>query len=164
MESKLYALLDRHQLSYLRYTHPPVFTCEEAARLCPAMPGAETKNLFLCDHKGKRHFLVTVPADASVDLKALAPLLDAKSVRMASPERLLRCLGLTPGAVTLLATCNDAHHAVEVVIDRVLWDADAVLAHPLVNTATLSLQHDTLVRFLAVTGHTARVIDVPRPA
>lgn len=163
METTLYALLDSNALPYQRYTHPPVFTCEEAARLCPAMPGAETKNLFLCDNKGKRHFLVTVPADASVDLKALAPLLDAKSVRMASPERLLRCLGLTPGAVTLLATCNDTDHAVEVVIDRALWDADAVLAHPLVNTATLSLPHETLERFLALTGHAARVIDVPRP-
>ncbi|MCL6262672.1 prolyl-tRNA synthetase associated domain-containing protein [Craterilacuibacter sp. RT1T] len=163
MTDTLAAFLDQHALIHQRFEHPPVFTCEEASRLCPAMPGAETKNLFLCDNKGKRHFLLSMPAENSVDLKALAPILEVKSLRMASPERLLRYLGLTPGAVTLLAAFNDAEHAVEVVIDQALWTADAVLSHPLVNTATLSLPHDSLARFFTLTGHVPRIIDVPQP-
>jgi Ala-tRNA(Pro) deacylase len=50
---------------------------------------------------------------------------------------------------------------VEFVIDRALWDAPAVHAHPLRNDATLVIAHADLERFLAATGHAPRVIDVP---
>ena len=164
METLLLAFLDRHQLPYQRFEHPPVFTCEEAARLAPDLPGLEVKNLFLCDQKGLRHFLLVVPAAARVDLKALAPQLGAKGLRMASAERLLRVLRLTPGAVTVLAAFNDAAQQVEIVLDERVWQAPAILAHPLVNTATLALTQATLARFLALTGHAARIVAAPTPA
>jgi rhodanese-related sulfurtransferase len=69
---------------------------------------------------------------------------------------------ITPGSVSLLALANDRAGAVEFVIDRALWDAVAVQAHPLINTATMVLVHADLERFLAATGHTPRVIDVPQ--
>ncbi len=79
----------------------------------------------------------------------------------ASAERLQKYLGVTPGSVSLLGLVNDEAHAVEFVIDRALWEADAVQAHPLVNTATMVVAHADLERFLAATGHAPRVIDVP---
>ena len=66
----IYEILDRHGISYERTDHPPVFTVEEADRLVPPLPGAKTKNLFLRDNKGKRHFLVVVSGDKQVDLEA----------------------------------------------------------------------------------------------
>jgi len=48
------------------------------------------------------------------------------------------------------------------VIDRRLWEAQAVHAHPLVNTATLVIPHAGLERFLAATGHSPRVVEIPR--
>ena len=48
----------------------------------------------------------------------------------------------------------------EFVLDRSLWDADAVHAHPLVNTATLVIAHVELERFLAATGHAPRIVDI----
>jgi Ala-tRNA(Pro) deacylase len=56
---------------------------------------------------------------------------------------------------------NDEALSVEFVIDRSLWGAAAVLAHPLENTATVIVPKGALVRFLAATGHVPRVIDVP---
>jgi hypothetical protein len=41
-----------------------------------------------------------------------------------------------------------------------LWNADAVHAHPLVNTATLVVAHEALERFLAATGHTPRIAEI----
>jgi len=73
-------------------------------------------------------------------------------------------LAITPGSVSLLALMNDSEHAVEFVIDRTLWEAPAIQAHPLVNTATMVLAHADLERFLAATGHAARVVDVPGSA
>ena len=54
-----------------RHEHPAVMTVEESLRLVPKLPGAKTKNLFLRDKKGARHFLVTVPHDRAVDLDAV---------------------------------------------------------------------------------------------
>ncbi|POZ60815.1 prolyl-tRNA synthetase associated domain-containing protein [Chromobacterium alticapitis] len=164
MEHALYRLLDEQRIAYQRFEHPPVFTCEEAARLTPGLPGAETKNLFLCDAKGRSHYLVAVPADAAVDIKALGESLDAKGLRFASPERLKKHLGLEPGSVTLLAAVNDAEGNVNVVVDEVLWAADAILCHPLVNTATLSVPVADLERLLRHSGHPPRILPVPRRA
>jgi len=155
------AFLRNHGISAPRHEHPAVMTCEESDRLVPPLPGAKSKNLFLRDKKGLRHLLVTVPAERAVDLDALGAALGAGRLGFASPERLQRHLAITPGSVSLLALMNDQANAVEFVIDRALWEADAIQAHPLVNTATMVLAHADLERFLTATGHAPRILDVP---
>ncbi|UTH73554.1 prolyl-tRNA synthetase associated domain-containing protein [Chromobacterium sp. IIBBL 290-4] len=162
MEQALYRLLDEQGIAYQRVEHPPAYTCEEATRLIPYLPGAECKNLFLCDAKGRRHFLVAVPASASVDIKALGETLGAKGLRFASPERLKKYLGLEPGSVTLLGAFHDAERAVHVVVDETLWANEAILCHPLVNTATLSVSVADLERLLIHSGHSPSILAVPR--
>jgi Ala-tRNA(Pro) deacylase len=158
---RLAAFLDAHGIDAQRVAHPPVFTVEESERLVPPLPGTKTKNLFLRDKKGARHFLVSVPHDLAVDLDALGKTLQAGRLGFASPERLLRHLGVTPGSVSLLALVNDTARAVELVLDRRIFEADAVHAHPLTNDATMIVARADLRRFLEATGHAARVIDVP---
>ena len=157
----LYALLKEHQIPYVRVDHPPVYTCEEAERLVPPLPGVHTKNLFLRDNKGKQHFLVVVGWEKQVDLKALAGVLQVPKLGMASPERLRRYLDVEPGAVTVLGVVNDQDHAVEVVIDTEVWQAPALHCHPLVNTATLAIACEDLKRLFAVCGAVYRVVNVP---
>ena len=157
----IYEILERQGISYERTDHPPVFTVEEADRLVPPLPGAKTKNLFLRDNKGKRHFLVVVSGDKQVDLKHLHTVIDSTRVSFASPERLKKHLDLEPGAVSMLAVVNDPNHDVELVIDRSLWEADAFQCHPLVNTSTLVVERSGLERLFDATGHEPRLIDVP---
>ncbi|WP_058048952.1 YbaK/EbsC family protein [Janthinobacterium sp. Ant5-2-1] len=88
--------------------HPAVHTIAEALIHVPAMPGLMVKNLFVRDEKGRRHFLVIVPFDKRVDLAALGRLLPASKLSMASPERLLQHLGITPGSVSLFALIHDS--------------------------------------------------------
>jgi Ala-tRNA(Pro) deacylase len=159
---ELDAFLRQQGIAVPRHEHPAVMTVEESERLVPKLPGSKTKNLFLRDKKGARHFLVTAPHDRAVHLNALGATLGVGRLGFASPERLQKYLGITPGSVSLLALINDGGHAVEFVIDRALWNADAVQAHPLVNTATMVLPHADLERFLAATGHAPRVIDLPQ--
>jgi Ala-tRNA(Pro) deacylase len=156
--------LRQHGITAARHEHAAVMTVEESEHLVPSLPGAKTKNLFLRDKKGARHFLVTVPAARSVDLSALGAVLGAGRLGFASPERLHKHLAIAPGSVSLLALVNDAAGAVEFVIDRSLWDAEALHAHPLTNTATVILAHADLEVFLRATGHVARVIDAPAAA
>ena len=146
----LYSLLDRLAIPYQRFDHPPVFTCEEASRLLPDLPAARTKNLFLRDPKSERLFLVVTPQESRVDLKALAAKLGVNRLSFGSPERLHAALGLTPGAVTLLAMVRDTEQAVELVV-----------CHPLVNTATLLIRLDDVRRLLTHLGREATVMILP---
>ena len=159
----IFDFLDTHDIPYERYEHPPVYTCEEANRLCPDMPSCaiKTKNLFLRDKSGKRHFLVTVADEKRVDIKALGALLNVSKLSFASPARLDTYLGLEPGSVTILGVLNDTAHAVEVVLDTLVWRAEAIRCHPLINTSTLVLARDDIARLLDITGHTIRVLDIP---
>ena len=151
-----------HGIAYARHDHPAVYTVEEADQLVPDLPGAKTKNLFLRDDKGKRHFLVLVPSDKRVNLKALKGVLGVKRISFGSPERLKKHLGIEPGAVSLLAVYNDGAHKVEVVMDQDLWETDTFLFHPLVNTSTLVIKKRDIEHFMEATGHDLKIVVVPR--
>jgi len=157
----IYQFLAAHQISYERCDHPPAFTVEEARRLVPPLPGKKIKNLFLCDGKGRKHFLVVVGFGKMMDLKGLGKLLDVKNIRFGSPGRLKKYLDLTPGSVTILGIMNDPSHEVQVVIDKNIWEADGLQCHPLVNTSTLLISLEGIKEFLNATGHEPRIIEVP---
>ena len=159
-----FKFIDEQGIAYDRHDHPAVYTVEEADQLVPDLPGAKTKNLFLRDDKGKRNFLVLVPSDKRVNLKALKGVLGVKRISFGSPERLKKHLGIEPGAVSLLAVYNDGGHKVEVVMDQDLWESDTFLFHPLVNTSTLIIKKADIKRFLEATGHDLNVVDVPGSA
>ncbi len=156
-----FKFIEEHGIAYTRHDHPAVYTVEEADQLVPDLPGAKTKNLFLRDDKGKRHFLVLVPSDKRVNLKALKGVLGVKRISFGSPERLKKHLGIEPGAVSLLAVYNDSEHKVEVVMDQDLWEADIFLFHPLVNTSTLVIKKRDIERFLDITGHGLKIVKIP---
>jgi Ala-tRNA(Pro) deacylase len=157
----IYRFLAQNDIEYERYDHPAVFTCEQADRLVPPMSAAKTKNLFLRDRKGQRHFLVVVGYEKVVDLAALSSLLGVSKLSLASQERLRRYLGVDPGSVTILGVVNDLDNQVEVVMDEDLWGSSAFRCHPLVNTSTLAISKENLQRFLDTTGHSVRVVTVP---
>jgi Ala-tRNA(Pro) deacylase len=153
------SFLAAHAIAYERFDHEAVFTCDEAEKL-PSMSGAPTKNLFLRDDKGKRHFLVVVSHEKNVDLKELSRVIGSRSLGFASPERLRKYLGVEPGSVTVLGLMNDTDHGVEVFIDEEVWVADALQCHPLVNTATLVIPKQGIEAFLAATGHTPAILAI----
>jgi Ala-tRNA(Pro) deacylase len=156
----LFEFLQRHAIRYVRHDHPPVFTCEEELRHVPESGAARTKNLFMRDRRGRRHLLLVTLCSKSVSIADFAETADADRLSFGSPERLMRYLGVEPGSVTLLGLVNDAEHAVEVYIDTDVWSAPSVHAHPLRNDATLVLSHADVARFLAATGHPARIVAV----
>ena len=158
--SDLAAFLDAHGMGCVRHDHPPVFTCEEELRHVPESGAARTKNLFLRDRRGRRHLLLVTLCSKSVSIAEFTEISGADRLSFASPERLMKHLGVQPGAVTLLGLVNDADRAVEVYIDADVWSAPSIHAHPLSNDATLVLSHEAVVRFLEATGHRPRIVAV----
>lgn len=156
-EPIMLAFLEQHSISYSYIRHPAVFTCEEAHQYRPAIPGLETKNLFLRDDD-RRCYLVMTDCALRMDLKALGSVLSARKLQFGSAPLLMDVLGLTPGSVTVLGLVNDLNRRVQLVVDSRCWPAPTYLCHPLVNTATLVIEHAALLRFFSITGHIPLVV------
>jgi len=155
-EREFLDFLDANRFAYRRIEHPAVFTCAEAERHRPDLPAVSTKNLFLCDKKGRRFFLVVTACEKNVRLDQLSSELRLTHLRFGSEVHLLRLLGVKRGAVTMMGLVNDVDHRVELWIDARIWRAENFLVHPLVNTATLILSKAELARFFELIGHTPR--------
>ena len=162
-EARLYAGLEARGIAYEVVEHHAVFTVDESRELNASLPGAHSKNLFLRDVDG-RFWLVTVPGDIRVDLKALPATIGSKRLSFGKADDLLRLLGLTPGSVTPLGAINDSGDEVQIVLDRELAEAAKLWVHPLRNTASLGLAGNDLVQALTAWGHEPRIADIPRLA
>jgi Ala-tRNA(Pro) deacylase len=162
-EQEFLAFLDANGFSYQRIEHPAVFTCAEAELHRPDLPATSTKNLFLCDKKARRFFLVVTSCEKNVKLDSLSAQIGVPHLRFASEENLQRRLGVRRGAVTMMGLVNDTHHQVELWIDSGIWQSGHFLSHPLVNTATLVLAKGELERFFTRTGHAAHFFHETEP-
>jgi Ala-tRNA(Pro) deacylase len=156
---QLLARLDALGIAYQNHEHAAVFTVEEAKALRGELTGGHIKNLFLRNKK-EEMWLVVAEEDKRIDLKALGERLGAGKLSFGSPDRLLRYLGVLPGAVTPFGIINDAERKVKVVLDRDLMGFNPVNAHPLVNTMTTALSPQDLVKFLEAEGHKPEILDI----
>ncbi|MDR7002111.1 prolyl-tRNA synthetase associated domain-containing protein [Neobacillus niacini] len=147
-EKSVYDVLEQLNISFKEYEHVPVFTVEEIRNLEITIPGAHTKNLFLRNRKGDKHFLVIVSEDKGVDLKSLSKLIESTPLSFGSPERLNKYLSVYPGAVGAFGLINDTDNHVQVVVDDDLLDKDTINFHPNVNTATVNLSVQDFRRYL----------------
>lgn len=159
-ENGLMADLAALDIAHELHEHAAVFTVAESDAILDAMPGAHTKNLFLKDAKGA-FWLVTVPADARVDLKALPDAIGCKRVSFGKAEDMERLLGIAPGSVTPLAMINAEPGSVACVLDAGLSEADRVNVHPLRNTATVGLAGKDILRLLEHWGQAAKIAAIP---
>ncbi|MEM7633248.1 MAG: prolyl-tRNA synthetase associated domain-containing protein [Pseudomonadota bacterium] len=136
--------------------HEPVFTVEQARALRGEIPGGHCKNLFLKDKKGAL-WLVVCLEDAVIDLKALPAMIGAARISFGKAELLGKVLGVEPGSVTPFALINDTTHQVNVVLDAKMMEHDVVSYHPLVNTSTVTLTPDDLLKFISSCGHEPQI-------
>jgi len=154
--------LNDNQFKFTLYEHPAVFTCEEAATHLGHIAALGTKNLFLKEEKGSRIFLVTVPDSKRVDLNKLRYELKAERLTFGKPELLWECLGVEPGSVTVLGIANDRELKVELFIDLAVMNAPIIQAHPLRNTASVTMAPTELLRFFKEIEREAKLIEVPQ--
>jgi len=120
--------------------------------------------LAYLDDLGISHSTISHPPvftvdEAKLDLDVLAGALEAKRLSFGSPERLMRYLGVIPGAVTPFAVINDSGNGVMAAVSAALLAHDQLSFHPLANDQTTSISSKDLLRFLASTGHEPRVLE-----
>jgi Ala-tRNA(Pro) deacylase len=156
----LFARLDALGIAHRTYSHPPVFTVEEAKALRGTLPGGHCKSLFLKDKKGGL-WLVVALEECRVDLKALADRLGAPRFSFGSAELLYQGLGVRPGSVTPFAAVNDGEGRVTVVLQQAMLAHNPLNYHPLENTRTTAITPGDLIRFLEDSGHRPLIEALP---
>ena len=147
----------KHNISYRLYEHPAVFTVAESKKVTQHIPGLRTKSLFLRDEHAN-FYLVCMPGEERLNIKALRALLNVKELHFGSPEELKQELRVTPGSVSLFAMIHA--HSTTLIIDQHVWDAPLIGAHPNINTSTLVITHAALERFCASLAHPPKILKV----
>lgn len=148
----IYEILRDIGITFEKYEHPAVFTVKEADKY-DRSDGAHSKNLFLRNKKGNTHYLVVLEASKRINLKELEALLSETGLSFASPERLMKYLGLTPGSVSPFGLVNDTNKEVKVIVDNDLLKSKKQGFHPNTNTSTLVISTNDFKRFLVWTNN-----------
>lgn len=161
MRQSVFARLDELQIEYRVIEHPPLFRTTDEAQELRQLRGAQTKNLFVRDRNGEKHFLISVEANKKVDLQALRRALNCSKLSFGNEDRLLKYLGLKPGSVGPFGLLNDAEYAVEFVLDADLLAAEFVNFHPNENTATVELRPTDFRKYIESTGNRWQTLPIP---
>ena len=154
----IYQVLEENSIPYKKFDHEAVFDCDAAEALGLDTQGIATKNLFLKDRKGRRHFLVVVHSEKALDLKSLGQALEVKGLSFASAERLQKYLRTTAGSVSILDILRDREDEVELIIDQAVLESSMLQCHPYTNTATLDIAVSDMKDLLKVYKRSYRSI------
>lgn len=149
--TSLYDLLNKMGISYDEVEHPEVFTVEEAQAVKKLIDGTGCKNLLLKD-KNRRCCLYILHERKRADLKSVANAIGSSRLSFADEKTLFELLGLEQGAVSPFGIINDTGNRVILLIDSQL-KGKTLLFHPNVNTKTISVKYDDLIRFIEKMNH-----------
>ena len=166
--------LEANQISYEIHFHPPLPTIEEALAYWKDIDSTHCKNLFFRNHKGNRHYLVSFECHKNLDIHELEHSLHQGKLSFASPERMERCLGVSPGSVCAFGLIHDIDiagsadskelfengHRVKYFLDSELKDAERISFHPCDNTASVVLTNSMFIKFLSLWGGEYEWIDI----
>ncbi|MCR5050843.1 MAG: prolyl-tRNA synthetase associated domain-containing protein [Paludibacteraceae bacterium] len=132
--------LDEHKIPFTTYNHPEGKTIEEAKRWWHDDGSVHCKNIFMRNHKGDQHYLICFPCDDDLAIHDiehwLKDVLVSRGMKapgklsFASPERMMRYLGLEPGSVSPFGLINDTEKHVILFLDSRLRDAASLSFHP----------------------------------
>lgn len=153
-----------HGIPFDVYHHPEGKTIDEAKRWWHDDGSVHCKNLFFRNHKGNRHYLVCFHCDHDLDIHDLERRLKESLVSkglpscgklsFASPERMMRYLGLEPGSVSPFGLINDAENHVHLFLDENLRHATTLSFHPNDCRGTVVISLDDFLRYLDTVGNT----------
>ena len=159
-QQQVYDYLERQGIKFDYYEHPEAPTIEIAAQFYRGEGTVLCKNLFFRNHKGNKHYLVIMDARHNMDIHEIEHRLHQGKLSFASPERMMKYLGVRPGSVSLFTLVNDVNHEVILFIDRKLLEAEKVSFHPNDNTASLVISRDDMVKFINGIGNQYEYMDL----
>ena len=159
-QPQVYACLERLGIEYEYYEHPEAPTIEIAAQFYRGEGTTLCKNLFFRNHKGNRHYLVIMESHFAMDIHSVEKLLHQGKLSFASPERMMRYLGVKPGSVSLFNLVNDTDKEVTLFVDSKLLEVEKVSFHPNDNRASLVISSRDMLKFIENCGNKYEIMDL----
>lgn len=154
------AKLQELGISYKMYEHPPLPTVEIALEYWKSITATHCKNLFFRNHKGDKHYLVIIECHKILPIHDLEHMLHQGKLSFASPQRMEKHLGTTPGSVSLFGLLNDSSKEVKLFLDKDLKDAAQLSFHPNDNTASLVISNADFHKFIELWGGEYSYLDL----
>lgn len=151
----VYETLKKMNISYRKAEHPPMFSVEDMDNSdLKLWEGYKvSKNLFLRNAKGDKHYLVVTTIDKKADLKILAEEIGSTRLSFASEQRLEKYFKVKPGSISTFCILNDTEKAVTVVFDNALIGEKHFALHPNENTATVYMDFADAERIVKEHGN-----------
>ena len=160
-ESAAFDLLDTLGIDYDRVSHDAAFNMELCADVSAVLGVSVCKNLFLCNRQKTSFYLLCMPPDKPFHTKDLSAQINSSRLSFAPEDSLWELLHCHPGSATVLGLANDTEHAVQLLMEREVYEAPYISCHPCLCTSTLKLKTaDVLEKFLPRTGHQPVVVDL----
>ena len=159
-QQQVYDYLKKLGIAFDYYEHPEAPTIEIARQFYRGEGTVLCKNLFFRNHKGNRHYLVIMDSRHEMDIHQIEHLLHQGKLSFASPERMMKYLGLCPGSVSLFGLVNDSNHEVTLFVDKELLKAGKVSFHPNDNTASLVISNADMLKFIREIGNPYEFLDL----
>ena len=159
-QEQVYNYLEAQGIKFDYYEHPEAPTIEIATQYYRGEGTTLCKNLFFRNHKGNRHYLVIMDARHDMDIHDLEHRLHQGKLSFASPERMMKYLGVRPGSVSLFTLVNDTNHEVTLFVDNELRKAEKVSFHPNDNTASLVISNADMMKFIESIGNAYEFLDL----
>jgi Ala-tRNA(Pro) deacylase len=156
----VYDFLDANQISYEYIEHPEAPTIEIAKEFIVGEGVVLCKNLFFRNHKGNKHYLVIMNSNYQMDIHDMEKRLHQGKLSFASPERMLKYLGVKPGSVSLFTLLNDVNHEVILFVDSTLKECSKVSFHPNDNTASLVISSQDMLKFIDLLPNTKEFVQL----
>ena len=157
---KVFQWLDSHNIEYSWYEHPEAPTIEIAREFWRKDGSKHCKNLFFRNHKGNRHYLVVLDCERDLDIHDLEKRLHQGKLSFASPQRMEKYLGLTPGSVSPFGLINDTDNHVHLFLDKNLQNEASLSFHPNDNHATVVISQEEFMRYLSIVGNSYEFIEM----
>ena len=157
---KVLAFLDERGFVYDWYEHPEAPTIAIAKSHWRQDGSKHCKNLFFRNHKGNRHYLVVLDCEQDLDIHDLEQRLHQGKLSFASPPRMEKYLGITPGSVSPFGLINDTENHVHLFLDANLQKYDLYSFHPNDNRATVVISKEEFSRYLQEVGNTFEYIEM----
>lgn len=163
-EIRCYDLLDSLGISYQRIDHEAAMTMEACAAVDKALGGTICKNLLLCNRQCTDFYLLLIPGDKPLKTKDLSKQIGSSRLSFAAGEYMEQFLDITPGSLSLLGLMNDKSNRVQLLIDADILEGETIGCHPCINTSSLLMRtEDVVKKLIPAMGHAPLIISLPYP-
>ena len=154
-EMRTYDFLDSLHIEFDQVDHEEANTMDECAAINEILaPAVICKNLFLCNEKKTKFYLLMIREDKRFKTKEISNQINSARLSFAPAEYMEKYLDITPGSVSVMGLMNDKECQVNLLIDEDILKEEYIGCHPCINTASIRLKVQDLINiFLPATNH-----------